>query len=264
MTRTKNFDMTKNEAEYISRKYLNHDSKSPYLECSLLGLSLSEAERILNGWHSFESPDIYTKYNKTVYGLEHFKYDARKRNKNGSQQRRDDIKIKQSADEKIRKKIEIEDSATAHEEIKSVPKPEYYKDNFIASFKLHYSKIDRYKENLSNKLGVNKENVAIWFIAEDETILGSRFEPEHDDNINTRPFFPLFFPEIENLFIESKNLEGIIFISAKNPYDKTLTLVKRTKHSVKELKKYHDYRGEPLFFFESPQFAMFAEKINVE
>ena len=264
MTRTKNFDMTKNEAEYISRKYLNHDSKSPYLECSLLGLSLSEAERILNGWHSFESPDIYTKYNKTVYGLEHFKYDARKRNKNGSQQRRDEIKIKQSADEKIRKKIEIEDSATAHEEIKPVPKPEYYKDNFIASFKLHYSKIDRYKENLSNKLGVNKENVAIWFIAEDETIFGSSCCYNHDNSISRRPFFPLFFPEIENLFIESKNLEGIIFISAKNPYDKTLTLVKRTKHSVKELKKYHDYRGEPLFFFESPQFAMFAEKINVE
>lgn len=39
----------KNEAEYISRKYLNHDSKSPYLECSLLGLSLNEAERILSG-----------------------------------------------------------------------------------------------------------------------------------------------------------------------------------------------------------------------
>ena len=75
----------KNEAEYISRKYLNHDSKSPYLECSLLGLSLAEAKRILSfRWHSFESPDIYTKYNKTVYGLEHFKYDARKRNKNGS------------------------------------------------------------------------------------------------------------------------------------------------------------------------------------
>lgn len=72
----------KNEAKDIRRKYLNHDSKSPYLECSLLGLSLSEAERILNGWHSFESPDIYTKYDKTVYGLEHFKYDARKRNKN--------------------------------------------------------------------------------------------------------------------------------------------------------------------------------------
>ena len=74
----------KNEAEYISRKYLNHGSKSPYLECSLLGLSLNEAERILSGWHSFESPDICTKYNKTVYSLEHFKYDARKRNKNGS------------------------------------------------------------------------------------------------------------------------------------------------------------------------------------
>ena len=82
----------KNEAEYISRKYLNHDSKSPYLECSLPGLSLSEAERILSGWHSFESPDIYT----TVYSLEHFKYDARKRNKNGSQQRRDKMNIKQT------------------------------------------------------------------------------------------------------------------------------------------------------------------------
>lgn len=264
MTRTKNFDMTKNEAEYISRRYLNHDSKSPYLECSLLGLSLSEAERILNGWHSFESPDIYTKYNKTVYGLEHFKYDARKRNKNGSQQRRGEIKIKQSADEKIRKKIEIEDSATAHEEIKSVPKPEYYKDNFIASFKLHYSKIDQYKENLSNKLGVDKENVAIWFIAEDETMLGSHFEPEYDNNINMQPFFPLFFPEIENLFIESKNLEGIIFISTKNSDDKTLTLVKRDKHSVKELKKYHDYHGEPPFFSENPQVVMFAGKINIE
>ena len=264
MTRTKNFDMTKNEAEYISRKYLNHDSKSPYLECSLLGLGKRKAKRILSNWHSFESPDIYTKYDKTVYGLEHFKYDARKRNKNGSQQRRDEMKIKQSADKKIRKKIKTENSITIHEEIKSVPKPEYYKDNFITSFKLHYSKIDQYKENLSSKLGVDKENVTIWFIAEDETILGSRFEPEHDDNINTRPFFPLFFPEIENLFIESKNLEGIIFISAENPYDKTLTLVKRTKHSVKELKKYHDYRGEPLFFFENPQVVMFAGKINIE
>ena len=254
----------KNEAEDIRRKCLHYDNRSSYLECSLLGLSLSEAERILNGWHSFESPDIYTKYNKTVYGLEHFKYDARKRNKNGSQQRRDEIKIKQSADKKIRKKIKIEDSATAHEEIKSVPKPEYYKDNFITSFKLHYSKIDQYKENLSDRLGVDKENVAIWFIAEDETIFGSSFCYDHDNSTSRRPFFPLFFPEIENLFIESKNLEGIIFISTENPDDRTLTLVKRTKHSVKELKKYHDYRGEPLFFFENPQVVVFAGKINIE
>lgn len=87
----------KNEAEDIRRKCLHYDNRSSYLECSPLGLSFSGAERILNGWHSFESPDIYTKYNKTVYGLEHFKYDARKRNKNGSQQRRDEIKIKQSS-----------------------------------------------------------------------------------------------------------------------------------------------------------------------
>ena len=174
------------------------------------------------------------------------------------------MKIKQSADEKIRKKIKTENSVTIHEEIKSVPKPEYYKDNFITSFKLHYSKIDQYKENLSSKLGVDRENVAIWFIAEDETILGSRFEPEYDDNINTRPFFPLFFPEIENLFIESKNLEGIIFISAKNPDYKTLTLVKRDERSVKELKMCHNYHGEPLFFFENPQAIMFAGKINTK
>lgn len=87
----------KNETEDIRRKCLHYDNTSSYLECSPLGLSFSEAERILSGWHSFESPDIYTKYNKTVYGLEHFKYDARKRNKNGSQQRRDGIKIKQSS-----------------------------------------------------------------------------------------------------------------------------------------------------------------------
>ncbi|MCP9465914.1 MAG: hypothetical protein NNC22_00740, partial [Candidatus Nanosynbacter sp. P5B_S4_bin.39.1] len=72
------------------------------------------------------------------------------------------MNIKQSADEKIRKEIKTEDSVTINKEIKSVPKPEYYKDNFIKSFKLHYSKIDQYKENLSNKLGVDKENVAIW------------------------------------------------------------------------------------------------------
>lgn len=83
----------KNEAEDIRRKCLHHDNKSSYLEYSPLGLSLNEAERVLSGWHSFESPDIYTKYNKTIYGLEHFKYDARKRNKNGSQQRRDEIKV---------------------------------------------------------------------------------------------------------------------------------------------------------------------------
>lgn len=174
------------------------------------------------------------------------------------------MNIKQSANEKIRKEIKTEDSVTIHEEIKSVPKPEYYKDNFITSFKLHYSKIDQYKENLSNKLGVDKENVAIWFIAEDETMLGSHFEPEHDDNINMQPFFPLFFPEIENLFIESKNLEGIIFISTENSDDKTLTLVKRDKHSVKELKMCHNYLGEPPFFSKNPQVVMFAEKINTK
>ena len=254
----------KNEAEDIRRKCLHYDNTSSYLECSPLGLSFSEAERILSGWHSFESPDIYTKYNKTVYGLEHFKYDARKRNKNGSQQRRDEIKIKQSADEKIRKEIKTEDSVTIHEEIKSVPKPEYYKDNFIKSFKLHYSKIDQYKENLSNKLGADRENVAIWFIAEDETIFGSSFCYDHDNSISRRPFFPLFFPEIENLFIESKNLEGIIFISTENHYYKTLTLVKRDKHSVKELKMCHNYHGEPPFFSKNPQAIMFAGKINTK
>ncbi len=75
----------KNEAEYISRKYLNHDDKSPYLEESLLGLSLNEAERILSSWHSFENLNICINTIKQ-YSLEHFFIMTKSSisNKNGS------------------------------------------------------------------------------------------------------------------------------------------------------------------------------------
>ena len=89
------------------------------------------------------------------------------------------------------------------------------------------------------------------------TPLGTYFIYRNRLKQGLEPAFPIFFPEIEKLSLESAKIDGIIFADNCN---KVLSLVKRTTSSVEALKKYHHYRGEPLFFFE-PKIASTAIKI---
>ena len=245
------------EAKRILEHYLFHSDNNFVFSISPFGVGPEKRKAILREWHSFERPDIYSNYNGKIYGLEHFEYDAHGRGKKGSLQRRENVKIKQSVEEEIKEKFKDHDSVTSFRELKSKANEEDYKANFVGSFKAHYSKIDEYKDHLSKTFDIDSKDIPIWFIAEDMTMLGSYFVCRNKPKQGAEPAFPLFFPEIEELFLKSKKLEGIIFADNCN---KVLTIVKRNKKAVEMLKKHHHYFGESLFFFE-PRIASTAIKI---
>lgn len=245
------------EAERILEHYVFRNEESLFFSITPFGVGEKERKALLREWRSFERPDIYSVYNGKICGLEHFEYDAHKRSKKGSLQHRENIKIKQSVDEEIRKKFETQDSVTSFRDLKSKANEENYRANFIESFKAHYAKIDEYKKHLSKTLNIAEEDIPIWFIAEDMTMLGTYFVCRNKPKQGAEPAFPLFFPEIEDLFLKSKKLDGIILADNCN---KVFTIVKRSKESVEELKNYHHYFGEPLFFYE-PKIASTAIKI---
>lgn len=245
------------ESKRILKHYSFHKDNNFFFNITAFGVSIEKRKAVLREWHSFERPDIYSKYNGNIHGLEHFEYDAHSCSKKGSLQRRENIKIKCSVEKEIREKFKTQNSATSFRELNSKANENDYKANFISSFAKHYSKIDEYKNHLSKEFGINSKNIPIWFIAEDMTMLGSHFICYNKSEQGIEPAFPLFFPEIEELFLKSEKLEGIIFADNCN---KILTLVKRNKHAIKLLKNHYHYFGEPLFFFE-PKIANIAIKI---
>lgn len=248
-----------NEAECVVNNYLNYNEKGSFFMVESFGVGASRRKILLQNWNSFERPDIYSKHNDKVYGIEHFEYDARRRNKNGSLQRRENEEIKKSVDEEIKEKFKTQNSVVSFRELKSKANEQDYKANFAQSFKSHYSKIDEYKKHLSEALGVPENNISIWFMAEDMTMLGSHFICCNKPKQGDEPAFPLYLQEIEELFLKSKKLEGIIFA---NHYSKVLTMVRRNKKAIEKLKECHCYRNEPLSFFE-PKIASTATKILI-
>lgn len=76
------------------------------------GVSQKEAEHLLNNWHQFDRPDIYSVSSEKIYGIEHFEYDAHRRNKRGSLQRKENNLIveemKQKAYAVLKDKVCIE------------------------------------------------------------------------------------------------------------------------------------------------------------
>ena len=137
------------EVERLLGHYLFYDNSKAFLSVDAFGVGEKERTALLKEWHSFERPDIYTKINATIYGLEHFEYDAHHRSKKGSLQHRENIKIKQSVEKEIRDKFKTQDTVTSFRELKSKANEEYYKSNFIESFNAHYLKVSEYKKTLT-------------------------------------------------------------------------------------------------------------------
>lgn len=236
------------EAKRILWHYLSKNTNSPSFKVALFGTSQDECREILHDWHSFERPDIYSRNGDVVYGLEHFEYDAYERGKRGSQGSKERFIIKQSIDAEIREKIERQDVVTSLRSMSTPASEKYYIDSFVKIFTEHYAKVGEYKKHIASELDVGSKNISIWFIAEDMTPLGTSFICRNKPKQGPEPAFPIFFPEIETLFLESTKIDGIIFADNCN---RTLSLVKRNASSIESFKEYHHYRGEPLFFFES-------------
>ena len=234
-----------NEAKKILEHYLFRNGDNLAFSVDLFGVSQDECHEILRNWHPFERPDIYSTNENAIYGLEHFEYDAHRHGRKGSQSSKERHSIKQTIDADIREKFEHQAVVTSFRSMSSKANEEYYKGSFIDTFTEHYAKVENYKNNIATELNIGSKDISIWFIAEDMTPLGTYFICRNKPKQGLEPAFPIFFPEIEKLFLESTKIDGIIFADNCN---KILSLVKRDTSSIEALKEYHHYQGESLFF----------------
>ena len=96
----------------------------------------------------------------------------------------------------------------------------------------------------------------MWFIAEDVTALGAHIIHRSKTGATCNLAWPLLFPEVEEIFMQSDKIDGIIFTD----YYEELTLVKRNKNAIEEFKRYNS-RPINKFFFFNPHIMSFYEKI---
>lgn len=246
------------EAKRIIEHYLVCKDDLTYFDILKYGLSQKEAECLLNNWHQFDRPDIYSVSSEKIYGIEHFEYDAHGRHKRGSLQRKENNLIAKEMKQKAYGMLKDNDSCVISREMQSKANEDNYKNNFIYAFNTHYSKIDNYRIRLLERAGSNKIPVSMWFIAEDVTALGTHIIHRSKTGATYNLAWPLLFPEVEEIFKQSDKIDGIIF--ADNYYKK-LTLIKRDKNAVDEFKKHNLYPNDKFLFFE-PHTVLISEKIQ--
>lgn len=244
------------EAERIMEHYTvcKDDLRSfSIVEC---GVNQEEVECLLRNWHSYDRPDIYSFCNEKIYGIEHFEYDAHKRNKRGSLQRKEDNLIAKEMKQKAYAALKDKDSCVLRGEIRSKANVDNYKNNFIQAFNDHYSKVHDYKNRLLEVASSKNPPVSIWFMAEDVTMLGTHINCRDNANATLHPAWPLLFPEVEKIFMQSSKIDGIIF--ADNYY-KILTLVKRNKNAIAEFKKNNSQPNSEFLFFNPHVMSIFKK-----
>lgn len=152
--------------------------------------------------------------------------------------------------------LKDKDSCVLSGEIQSKANVDNYKNNFIQAPNDHYSKVHDYKNRLLKVASSKKPPVSIWFMAEDVTMLGTHINCRDKANAVLRPAWPLLFPEVEKIFMQSSKIDGIIF--ADNYY-KILTFVKRNKNAIEEFKKNNSQPNSEFLFFNPHVMSIFKK-----
>lgn len=215
-------------------------------------------KQLVTNWIQYDKPDFYKISNKTIIGIEHFEYDAYPNTRKGSSLRHEENIIKKKANKQIVEKLKTQDTVTIANKVNKKPTEKSLRKNFTTVFINHYEKIEVYKKHLQEIDG-NYNSQRMWFFAEDKTLSGSRFIcRKNGEKQGDRPFIPIFFHDIEKLFIESGEIDGIII---GDYYNKLLIIVKRNKESLDSLKDTIGYAEGDQVFFYTPTICDFAIKI---
>lgn len=188
--------------KYIEENH-NADTYSEFTEQELKELFLNMEQ--------FEKPDIVSVQEDKVIGIEHFEFDSYKNTtKKGSDYKFQDDEIKRNMQKEINERIinGNETEFSVHDKYENNSSLRNYKNNFLKMFESHYSKINDYKNNIKSIYGEEK-TIAFWFFIEDVSPLGNYVYKRKDSHIT--PILPIFFPEIRDIFKQSKKITGIIF-----------------------------------------------------
>lgn len=191
-----------NECKRIEEKYF---SGNTYLE-STSKLKAKEHLKILSNIEQYGNenigPDLISKTNDKIYGIEHFEFDSTKNVRKGSKYRRQIGKIDSVVNEQIKNKTEVHDMSviSLDQNIRT------YIDNYNKIYSYHYSRISSYLDNLNKDFpDIEKE---IWFFIEDVTPFGNHYLNE--DGIPVL-FHPMLSQELIELFKQSPQVKGIVF-----------------------------------------------------
>lgn len=246
----------KKEINKILLKYFPHEENTIRLENS------NEEEKRFNDCYRFfediiphDAPDMYNKIGDEVLIVEHFEFDSSIRSRKGSQYRKSESIVNQKFEQLFdsRKERDVHYSDTIEHRCSA----ENYIKNITHNFNQHYSKIDRYIENLKLE-GVikDKTKIKICFFIEDVTCLGSyvlnNYRPESIVLLYVKQFLDILetSPKVDYIFYggSNGNKDWLWFMSRDN---------------IKEFRKKEiDLNKKEFFYFPTPQTIGFVSVIN--
>ena len=115
-------------------------------------------------------PDFYFLLDNEVLIAEHFEFDSRKRNRKGSQYRKEEARI----DRRLERLMMKGEKASFTDTIQGDSSYEYFIKNVSQSFEKHYSEIEQYEQTLKElNVANDSSRLKIMFIIEDVSPLGS-------------------------------------------------------------------------------------------
>lgn len=193
-----------NEEKKIKEKYFDDTT---YLSClNIDQKKLNNITDILNSIEQYgdenKGPDLVSKSNNKIYGIEHFEFDSSKNDRKGSRYKQQIGIIDNSMNKEIRYKKNVHNLSV----LNLNQNIETYVNNYKVVFNNHYYKIPRYTKYLNKDFpNIDKE---IWFFIEDITPFGNHYL---DNNCNPQLFHPMLSIELIELLELSPALNGIFF-----------------------------------------------------
>ena len=155
-----------------------------------------------------DAPDMVLKKENEVIIIEHFEFDSYHVGRKGSPGKREMAKI-QRKEESIEA---TEAGAIYSDEIRAENSFQDLSTNLCRSFKEHYGRIQRYKENLKGyELIDDSTQVKVMFLVEDVSPLGSMVA---DNEAKQCPVIVLLYKEFLKLFENAVDLDYVMACSS--------------------------------------------------
>lgn len=198
--------------------------------------------------YELSGPDLISNCDKRIIGIEHYEYDASRKTRRGSEERREVERANSEFLKKARIAAQEGKNLTIERKLNAEASIDTLKSNFLENFKKHHQKINNYKKNLEKIY--NMEGSPVWFVAEDTSISGPMFN--HGSTIiHGQPEFPLLpilYEDIQKEILDS-NIDGIIILS-NFPISNYAVFIKNKPQSFKDLVEYYAFSEDlPIRFF---------------
>ena len=221
------------EEKKIKEKYFDGNT---YIQA----FTKKQAKEILGILYNIEQygdenkgPDLISKTNDIIYGIEHFEFDCTKNDKKGSRYRQQIGAIDNKVNEDIKTKAKVKNTSvlTLNQNMQN------YIDSYKKAYNNHYSKIHNYLEYLNNDFPHKKKE--IWFFIEDVTPFGNHYLDKDGTPIL---FHPMLSEELIKLFEQTAIFKGILFATNSFGNEKKIFVYTKNAEEINTLKK--DCRNE--------------------